>query len=259
VSSCKMEHSMILFGLDQSLVYEEALTTLRPKSPSQLHYKRKCVLDLQGETYTFTMSDIHFEIDFERANISQSIWTDLYIKIKEILQIKNRLTLLCCHFHLIDPDLLSVFHTYMRDTTITYLFLTKHVSYFPSCIKDICTLVSVHTKVVSAYDTHHVSRCEAVVEYMLTEGYDLANARELIYKWMIYNLDIYDCIHYVYTEIYKRTRVELPQEDFLLFMTNYNTRYRSIYHLEYFIHALKRRVLRASCSAVKRHSLVPEP
>ena len=250
---------MILFGLDQSLVYEEALTTLRPKSPSQLHYKRKCVLDLQGETYTFTMSDIHFEIDFERANISQSIWTDLYIKIKEILQIKNRLTLLCCHFHLIDPDLLSVFHTYMRDTTITYLFLTKHVSYFPSCIKDICTLVSVHTKVVSAYDTHHVSRCEAVVEYMLTEGYDLANARELIYKWMIYNLDIYDCIHYVYTEIYKRTRVELPQEDFLLFMTNYNTRYRSIYHLEYFIHALKRRVLRASCSAVKRHSLVPEP
>jgi hypothetical protein len=254
-----MEHSMILFGLDQSLVYEEALTTLRPKSPSQLHYKRKCVLDLQGETYTFTMSDIHFEIDFERANISQSIWTDLYIKIKEILQIKNRLTLLCCHFHLIDPDLLSVFHTYMRDTTITYLFLTKHVSYFPSCIKDICTLVSVPTKVVSAYDTHHVSRCEAVVEYMLTEGYDLANARELIYKWMIYNLDIYDCIHYVYTEIYKRTRVELPQEDFLLFMTNYNTRYRSIYHLEYFIHALKRRVLRASCSAVKRHSLVPEP
>jgi hypothetical protein len=37
-------------------------------------------------------------------------------------------------------------------------------------------------------------------------------------------------------------------------MTNYNTRYRSIYHLEYFIHALKRRVSK-SWSAVKRHSL----
>ena len=86
-----MEHSMILFGLDQSLLYEEALTELRKKSPSQLHYKRKCVLDLQGETNTFTMSDVHFEIDFESANISQSIWTDLYIKIKEILQIKTKL------------------------------------------------------------------------------------------------------------------------------------------------------------------------
>ena len=249
-----MENSMILFGLDQSLVYEEALTTLRKKSPSQLHYKRKCVLDLQGETYTFTMSDIHFEIDFERANISQSIWTDLYIKIKEIIQIKNKLTLLCCHFHLIDPDLLSVFHTYMRDTNITYLFLTKHVSYFPSCIKEICLLVPVQIQTVSAYDVHHVSRCQAVVDYILNEEYDLTNARELIYKWMIYNLDIYDCIQYVYVEIFRRTRVELPQEDFLLFMTNYNTRYRSIYHLEYFIHALKRRVSK-SWSAVKRHSL----
>jgi hypothetical protein len=248
-----MENSMIFFGLDQSLVYEEAISALRKKSPSQLHYKRKCVLDLQGDTYTFTMSDVHFEIDFERANISQSIWTDLYIKIKEILQIKTKLTLLCCHFHLIDPDLLSVFHTYMRDTTINYMFLTKHVSYFPSCIKDICTLIPVSVQKVSAYDTHHVSRCDPVIEYMMNEGYDPANARELIYKWMIYNLDIYDCIQYVYFEIYRRTRVELPQEDFFTFMTNYNTRYRSIYHLEYFIHSLKRRV--SSWSAEKRHSL----
>jgi hypothetical protein len=247
-----MDHSMILFGLDQSLLYEDALTALRKKSPSQLHYKRKCVLDLQGETYTFTMSDVHFEIDFESANISQSIWTDLYIKIKEILQIKTKLTLLCRHFHLIDPDLLSVFHTYMRDTTITYLFLTKHVSYFPSCIKDICTIVPVEVQKVAAYDTHHKTRCDAVIEYILNEGYDLANARELIYKWMIYNLDIYDCIQYVYFEIYRRTKVELPQEDFLLFMTNYNTRYRTIYHLEYFIHSLKRRVSkRSSLSALK--------
>lgn len=248
-----MDTSMILYGLDQSLVYEEAISTLRKKSPSQLQYKRKCVLDLQGETYTFTMSDVHFEIDFERANISQTIWTDLYIKIKEILQIKTKLTLLCCHFHLIDPDLLTVFHTYMRDTTITYLFLTKHVSYFPLCIKEICVLVPVAVDKVSAYDTHHVSRCEPVIDYILQEGYDLANARELIYKWMIYNLDIYDCIQYVYFEIYRRTRVELPQEDFFMFMTNYNTRYRSIYHLEYFIHSLKRRV--SSWSAEKRHSL----
>ena len=248
-----MDTSMILYGLDQSLVYEEAIRTLRKKSPSQLHYKRKCVLDLQGETYTFTMSDVHFEIDFERANISQTIWTDLYTKIKEILQIKTKLTLLCCHFHLIDPDLLTVFHTYIRDTTITYLFLTKHVSYFPSCIKEICALVPVAVDKVSAYDTHHVSRCEPVIDYILQDGYDLANARELIYKWMIYNLDIYDCIQYVYFEIYRRTRVELPQEDFFMFMTNYNTRYRSIYHLEYFIHSLKRRV--SSWSAEKRHSL----
>ncbi len=244
---------MILYGVDQALVYEEAIRTLRKQSPSQLHYKRKCVLDLQGETYTFTMSDVHFEIDFERANISQTIWTDLYTKIKEILQIKTKLTLLCCHFHLIDPDLLSVFHTYMRDTTITYLFLTKHVSYFPSCIKEICTIVPVEVAKVSAYDIHHVSRCDPVIDYILQEGYDLVNARELIYKWMIYNLDIYDCIQYVYFEIYRRTRVELPQEDFFMFMTNYNTRYRSIYHLEYFIHALKRRV--SSWSAEKRHSL----
>ena len=251
----KMENSMILFGLDQSLVYEEALSVLRKKSPSQLHYKRKCVLDLQGDTYTFTMSDVHFEIDFERANMSQSIWTDLYVKIKEILQIKNKLTLLCCHFHLIDPDLLSVFHTYMRDTTITYLFLTKHVSYFPSSIKDICTLVPVQVLTVSTYDHHHEARCDAVVDYILEEGYDLSSARELIYKWMIYNLDIYDCIQYVYFKIYSRTHVELNQDDFLIFMTNYNTRYRSIYHLEYFVHALKRKVL--SCSALKRHSLEP--
>jgi hypothetical protein len=142
----------------------------------------------------------------------------------------------------------------MRDTTITYLFLTKHVSYFPSCIKDICTLVPVQVKKVSSYDRHHVARCEAVVDYIMNEGYDLATSRELIYKWMIYNLDIYDCIQYVYFEIYRRTRVELPQEDFLMFMTNYNTRYRSIYHLEYFVHALKRRVSK-SCSAEKRHSL----
>jgi len=235
-----MKESIILFGAENSSKYKKAYEILLPYSRSGLKYKRKIEIILNNEIYYYTISDVHLEIDFELLGTNESgLWYEFFNHATAIVQAQHDfMVILCRNFHLIDQDLLAIFYTFMRNPKIKFIFCTRYVSFLPASIKDICRIIALKKVGNEIYGNQYKPDCDKIVEF-IKSGDDLFLLREYIYKLLTYNYDIHLCLHYIYFEIIKTKRLTITLDDLLPIVEKYNTKYRSIYHLEHFCMTLK--------------------
>jgi len=216
--------SILLYGPENSSKYKKAMELILPYSKSGLKYKRKIEITLNGEIYYYNISDVHFDIDFELLG---TIVNTMELGI-----------VLCRNFHKIDPELLVLFHTFMRNPKISFLLCTRHLSFIPRHIKEICQIIVLKKEGNELYGNQYKTYCDKIVDFIKT-GEDLFLLRELIYQLFTYNYDIHLCLQYIHFEILRQCRLPLTLTELVPIVEKYNTKYRSIYHLEHFCLTLK--------------------
>jgi hypothetical protein len=233
-----MNQSILLYGPENSSKYKKALELILPYSKSGLKYKRKIEIMLNGETYHYNISDVHFEIDFELLGTNEhGLWYEFMNQVTSIVQ-TNIGIVLCRNFHMIDPELLAIFYTFMRNPRIKFILCTRNISFIPRNIKDICKIIALKKEGNELYGNQYKTSCDKIVDFIKT-GEDLFLLRELIYQLFTYNYDIHLCLQYIHFEILRQCRLPLTLTELVPIVEKYNTKYRSIYHLEHFCLTLK--------------------
>lgn len=105
----------------------------------------------EKQTYTYHISDVHYEIDFALLGCeSKKMWNECFFQIVDIISSKRNKTgiILCKNFHAIHSELLDVFYSYMQHCRalsihIAFVLITEHVSFIPSSILQCCRVISV--------------------------------------------------------------------------------------------------------------------
>ena len=238
----KIKHTnIILFGPENSGKYTQALHIVELFSKSKLNYSRKIEIEVNSDKYYFNISDVHFEIDFELLGTNESaIWLEFILVVRSIIDTQKLGFLICKNIHCMKDDLLSIFHTFMRDSKLKFILLTKHISYLPNTIKEKCIVYNLKQRNIPSYSHQYKEDCNKIVEFVYTQQKDLFLLRELLYHLLTYNYDIHECLRYIYFELLKLKHISLNKsfESSIQILKHYNTNYRPIYHLELFILSL---------------------
>jgi hypothetical protein len=142
------EH-MIMYGPTGSGKYTQVLSLLKRYSPSELKYEKKMTVQSEKQTYTFRMSDIHYEIDMSFLGCnSKTLWHDLFFQIVDIIAVKSDKIgiILCKNFHMIHSELLEIFYSYMQRLTsvsIKFIIISEHISFIPNNILRACAIIPI--------------------------------------------------------------------------------------------------------------------
>jgi len=235
-----MKESIILYGPENSLKYKKAYEIILPYSKSKLKYKRKIEITLNGEIYYYNISDVHFEIDFELLGTNEhGLWYEFINHVSAIVQTQTEFSIILCrNFHLMDQELLSIFYTFMRNPKIKFILCARYLSFIPKYVKEICEIIPMKKVGNEIYGNQYKIHCDKIVEF-IKQGTDLFLLRECIYQLFTYNYDIHLCLQYIYFEIVRTSRLNVTIQDLVPILEKYNTKYRSIYHLEHFCMTLK--------------------
>ncbi len=183
--------SMILYGPSGVGKYTAALRIIEKYSPSRLKFQRRIALQElsspasssasssssgsssangnngggekekeKDKEWLFRVSDIHYEVDFSMLGCeSKKMWNDFFFQIADIVSVLHpeRAGIILCHnFHCIHNELLDVFYSYMQHSSLlhihlSFLILTQHISFLPSCIVQRCQMIPVARPSSAAY------------------------------------------------------------------------------------------------------------
>lgn len=237
-----MNKSIIIYGPETSGKYTKALDIIRPFSPSDLKYKRKTEIEVSKDLYYFNMSDIHFEIDFELIGTNKNIlWNEFITHVTYIIKTQMPYgIILCRNFHYIDRELMNHFFTFMNKSNVKFILCTKHLSYLPNSIKTLCDIITLKKRYTENYGQRYIPFCNNILTMIYDRDYDLFQLREYIYQLSTFNLDIYQCLNYIYFEFSKKYPETMIDDKYVLsILEKYNTNYRTIFHIELFIVYLK--------------------
>jgi len=157
--SLKQFENLILYGPVGSGKYSQVLTILKKYSPSDLKYEKKMTVQSEKQTYTFHISDIHYEIDMSFLGCnSKNLWHDIFMQIVDVISVKNDKIgiIVCKNFHMIHSELLEIFYSYLQQSThmnimIKFIILTEHISFLPTNIINGCAIVAVAKPAKSTY------------------------------------------------------------------------------------------------------------
>ena len=233
---------VILYGPENSGKYTQALNIVKYFSKTNLKYSRKIELELNNTKYYFNISDIHFEIDFELLGTNQfNIWIEYIQLINSIIDTQDKGIVICKNYHFIKDELLTIFHTFLRDPKLKFILCSKHISYFPKQLKEKCIIHNLKKiQNIISYSLQYKCICNKIIECVISQSNDLLLLRELIYSLFTYNFDIHECLMYIFFELIKQNYIKKEQLSYLFkkhisILKYYNTNYRPIYHLELFI------------------------
>jgi hypothetical protein len=152
-----MSQNIIIHGSSGVGKYSYMLSLLKPLSPSQLKYDKKVKASTDKQSYTYRISDIHYEVDMSLLGCnSKIIWHEIYCQIIDIITIKPDKIgyIVCKNFHAIHNELLEIFYSYMqkhcygyegrsREIQVYFIILTEHVSFLPNNILNRCQIRGV--------------------------------------------------------------------------------------------------------------------
>ena len=265
--------NIIVYGPGGCGKYSQMLYLLKQYSPSQLKYEKKITASTEKQSYTYKISDIHYEIDMALLGCnSKQLWHEIFIQIVDIVSMKidNKFGIIVCkNFHSIHNELLDIFYSYLQQypgprhgpnsgynllgtpIQIKFVLMTEHVSFIPNNIVNRCYLLNVPRpdktivqealgickpgfdrelmttvldKVAPENITNHKELysfilvtstselpkdnfniiCDAVIEEMeQVSTMSIARFRDHLYDMLIYNLDIFDCVWYIFSYFMK--------------------------------------------------------
>lgn len=271
--------NLIFYGPKGVGKYTQMLAALERYSPTNLKYEKRISVTCGKSTYVFKISDVHFEVDMSLMGCnSKTLWNDIYNQVVDIVLARadNIGIIVCKYFHNIHSELLDTFYSYMQSVTnsavdIKFVLLTEQVSFIPNNILQRCQLIRVsrpskalYNKVLEGKLRRDAKTCEisniknviASVGFLMqphkstcddllaavkdVSGLRFAALREKLYEVFIYDLDITDCVWYIFSSLVKSTHLVGDDIDDVLvrtlrFLQYYNNNYRPIYHLETYI------------------------
>lgn len=151
--------NFVFYGPPGSGKYTQFLRFVESYSPSRLKYDKKIQAQTEKHTYTYRISDIHYEIDLSLLGCeSKRMWNECFFQIVDIVSMKPDKSgiILCKNFHAIHSELLDVFYSYMQHANtlnihLVFFLMTDHVSFIPNNIAQHCKLVRVKRPDPSAY------------------------------------------------------------------------------------------------------------
>ena len=273
------QSNYIIYGPPGTGKYTLALSHIRKYSDTNLQYEKKICVNENDKEYFIKISDIHYEIDFGLLGCnSKTLWNDIYKNIEDIIISKKNRSgiILCKNFHNISIDLLDIFFSYMQTSLITnlcikFIILSEGVSFIPDNILDRCQIINIKRPSRSSYNlcsqqklqrdvdlseitnikmiqlspkldvSPHKIICNDIIKNILEHRQtSISKLRDNLYNILIYNLDIYDCVWYIITELFSKTNITNENiSDIVIqtykFFLHFNNNYRPIYHLENFI------------------------
>lgn len=211
---------------------------------------------------------------------AKQLWNVIYNHIQDITQYKlNTIRwILCKNLHNIHPELLDVLYYYMSNSLrykLKFIFISESISFLPKHFLNILEIISmrrpslVSYKQVLGIENQHIKsnelrRIESLIKFPLKDkcsiiychhvnisnyllkyihepkSSELYEIRDMIYKILIYNINIHHCIFYliecltISKKINHTNQIELINALVSFYRTYYNN-YRSIYHIESFI------------------------
>ena len=158
-TSIKQFENTIVYGPVGSGKYSQVLYFLKRYS---LKYDKKITVQNEKQSYTFHISDIHYEVDMSFLGCnSKNLWHDIFFQIVDIISVKQDKIgiILCKNFHMIHNELLDVFYSYIQQfnsihTTnilVKFIILTEHISFIPNNIVNSCVVLNVRKPEKSTY------------------------------------------------------------------------------------------------------------
>lgn len=208
---------------------------------------------------------------------SRQLWHEIYQSIIDIISTKSDKSgiIVCKNFHNISNDLLDVFYSYMqKNISVTkinckFIFLTEEISFINANILNACCTISVTRpsrsnynkfiekgKLKPCYNINEITnikylksdiyeKCEMIESISsqiicnISDLYEIkySELRENIYKILIYNLNLFHCIHYIIDYLISNNKIN-KENAFYIYIQYFNTlklynnNYRPIYHIE---------------------------
>ena len=152
--------NMIFYGPSGAGKYTQFLRVIEKYSTHKLKTEKISVIT-EKQTYTYHISDVHYEIDFALLGCeSKKIWNECFFQIIDVVSAKKDKAgiILCRNFQAIHSELLEVFYSYIQHCRalsihITFAILTEHVSFIPNSILQCCKVISVRRPEKTAYET----------------------------------------------------------------------------------------------------------
>lgn len=145
--------NLIWYGPSGSGKYSQLLYLLERYSPSHLKYDKRISIHTEKQSYTYRISDIHYEIDMGLLGChSKALWHEVFFQIVDIVSMKTDKVgiIVCRNFHAIHSELLDVFYSYIQHCSavdnqlhLRFVLMTEHVSFIPNNILHCCVKCSV--------------------------------------------------------------------------------------------------------------------
>ena len=271
--------NLIFFGPSGVGKYTQMLKSIKKYSPTDLKYEKKISLTYNLQQYYLKISDIHYEVDMSLLGCnSKLLWHDIYQNIIDIVSTKVDKSgiIVCKYFHEIHNELIDNFYSYMQQNNsisvdLKFILITEELSFIPDNILNSCEIIHVSrpTKVIytkclksklpnklnleniTNIKMLHFYNEDLMLQYKIICNkiiYNVINFnsiqflkfRDILYDIFIYNLDITDCIWYIFYSLAKENKITNEKlSDVLLkthsFLKYYNNNYRPIYHLENYL------------------------
>ena len=206
--------------------------------------------------YIIKASEIHYEIDMSMLGCNPKIlWYEIIQQIKDTHKFTNNLVyIICKQFHMIHYELLDIFNIYVGDTVINnnirYILLSEHIGFINHNVLKYFNIISTSKSTNQSIPPNYILICNEIINHMLTcsnnnnISFNYLEFREKIYDMFVYNLNIYDCLWYIYKDFYKRVsaskqyKMEKILDNLSTMLILYNNNFRPIYHIERFLFSI---------------------
>jgi hypothetical protein len=153
--------NIIIYGSSGVGKYSQVLHFLKKYSPTEIKYEKHITIQTEKQTYNYSMSDIHYEIDMSFLGCnSKMLWHELFFQIVDIVAVKPEKIgiIVCKNFHMIHSELLEIFYSYMQqynnsymNILIKFIIITEHISFIPTNIMNSCEVLAIERPPKEAY------------------------------------------------------------------------------------------------------------
>ena len=200
--------NLIFYGPSGVGKYSQVLWFLKTYSPSELKYDKRITMQNEKYTYTYRISDIHYEIDMSLLGCnSKMIWHEIFQQIVDIISMKPVKTgiIVCKNFHAIHNELLENFYSYMQQYNhphliiqVKFILMMEHISFLPNSILDNCRAICVKRPMREAYDKvsksnrHPLDFCE-IGEHVITVNPSPKFSEEIDTRDILNLKEVYMC------------------------------------------------------------------
>lgn len=185
---CSQMGNLIVYGPTGIGKYSQVLQILKKYSPSNFKYEKKITIQTDKNTYTYHISDIHYEIDMSLLGCNSKIlWNEIFLQIVDIISVKTDKVgfIVCKNFHMIHGELLDIFYSYIQqyskcyntksifgsNIVIHFIIITENLSFLPNNILQSCYVLNIPRPVKQLYK--NIYNLHNNEKKIISQGFDI--------------------------------------------------------------------------------------